>query len=541
MNPQSAAARLSSASLFLLALCLVAPGEAQLQADEARRGNLLRVAINTDIRGTNPGVNRDANTDAVMHHVVESLVGYAEDLSIKPVVAESYRIEDEGRRYVFTLREGIRFHNDAPVTSREVAWSWQRYLDLETKWKCTNWFIGKDEDDAGKPSVITSIRTPDPQTVVFELAEPSTLFLDRMANVQCISAVLHPDSLDAQGNWVGPVGTGPYKLARWKHGEYIELERFEGYSPRAGQFDGMAGRKEALSRYIRFVISPDPAATRSALLAGQLDVFHNVPMAAIEDFKNAAHIEVIQSPTLGWAALLLQTRDPLLQDVRIRRAIAYAVDRDLLAQFNTFGFATVNSSAVPAGVVAHGAAHDQWYGADTEKARALLREAGYDGEPVRIQANRKYQNMYANAVVIQAMLHAAGMNAHIDVMDWASQLSNYFAGKFQLSTFSFSALANPTLRYYKLVGSKDRRAVYQWEDPRAMELLDRAISTFDHQERQKTLDELHRLMMEDVPIIGLYNPHSAAALLDTVKDYRPTPLNLPRLWGVWKSDWPATP
>jgi peptide/nickel transport system substrate-binding protein len=133
------------------------------------------------------------------------------------------------------------------------------------------------------------------------------------------------------------------------------------------------------------------------------------------------------------------------------------------------------------------------------------------------------------------------MNAHIDVMDWASQLSNYFAGKFQLSTFSFSALANPTLRYYKLIGSKDRRAVYQWEDPRAMALLDQAIQTLDDGERQVVFDQLHRLMIEDVPIIGLYNAHNATAKLDTVRDYRPTPLNLPRLWGVWKSDWPASP
>jgi peptide/nickel transport system substrate-binding protein len=528
--------------LLLTGLCWTATGApAQTANGTPRHGPLLQVALNTDIRGTNPGVNRDSNTDGVLHHVVEALVGYAEDLTIQPVVAESFRIEDAGRTYVFTLRDGIRFHNGAPVTSREIQWSWQRYLDPATQWKCTGWFRGGEDENSGKASVITAIEAPDERTVVFRLAEPSTLFLDRMANVQCISAILHPDSVGADGQWIAPVGTGPYKLATWKHSEYVELERFDGYLPRAGEVDGLAGRKEAFAERVRFVVSPDAASTRSALLARQIDVFHNVPMSGIEDFVEAEGIAVDQSPTLGWSVLLLQTRDPLLQDVRVRQAIAYAIDRDMVAAFNTYGYASVNSSSVPVGMAAHTPVHDLWYEPDTAKARALLKDAGYGGQPIRIQANRKYQNMYANAVVIQAMLHAAGMNAHIDVTDWASQLSNYFAGKFQLSTFSFSALANPALRYYKLIGSKDRRPVYQWEHPRAIELLEEVIGTSDEAEQLRRYEQLHRLMIEDVPIIGLYNAHSATAMLDTVRDYRPTPLNLPRLWGVWKSDWHAAP
>ena len=514
-----------------------------LSADQSkpRTGDLISVAINTDIRGTNPGVNRDANTDAVMHHIVESLVGYSEDLTIEPVVAESFEVLDGGKTYIFHLRPDIFFHNGEPVTAEWVKWSWLRYLNPETQWKCTNWFVPGEEDESGKASVVSAIETPDDATVVFRLTEPSTLFLDRMANVQCISAILHGESLDAERNWLKPVGTGPYKLGTWKHSEYIELERFEGYNPRAGSFDGLAGRKDAFAERLRFIISPDAASTRSALLARQVDIFHNIPLSGIEDYHKAEGIKVDQSPTLGWSVLLLQTRDPLLQDVRIRQAIAYAVDRELVAKFNTYGYASVNSSAVPAGMASHTAVHNQWYEPDVEKARALLKEAGYKGQPIRIQTNRKYQNMYANAVVIQAMLHAAGMNAHIEVIDWASQLSNYFAGKFQLSAFSYSALANPTLRYYKLVGSKDLRPVYQWEEPRAISLLEKAISTFDEYKRQEVFDELHMLMVDDVPIIGLYNAHNATAILDSVEDYRTTPLSLPRLWGVWKSDWPVSP
>lgn len=519
--------------------CIALNGAVAASPAEPISGGRLIVALNTDIRGTNPGVNRDANTDAVMHHIVESLVGYGEDLEILPVVAESVEIQDEGRRYIFRLRSDLHFHNGAPVTSEEVRWSWERYLEPDTRWQCRSWYVsgGDESEDEGAPSVVTAVEAPDPLTVVIQLAAPSTLFLHRLANIQCIPAILHPDSVDADGGWLAPVGTGPYRLATWRRGEYVELERFDGYRPRDGEVNGLAGAKHALAERVRFLISPDAAATKAALLGSQIDVFHNIPMSGIDDFRSASNVDVLESTTLGWSVLLLQTRDPLLSDVRIRRAIAHAVDRQMVANFNTYGYARVNSSAIPVGLAARSDVHDRWYESDIEKARDLLAEAGYRGQPVRIQANRRYENMYANAVVIQAMLHAAGMNAHIDVLDWASQLANYYSGKYQLSTFSFSALAMPALRYYKLIGNKDHRPVYIWDNPRAMDLLGQAIDTFDQDEHQRLLDSLHNLMVEDVPIIGLYNAHSATAINDSLRGYRPWPLNLPRLWGVWSAAW----
>jgi len=507
------------------------------EGEQGVRGPLLTVALNTDIRGTDPGVNRDANTDAVMHHIVGALVGYGEDLRIKPVVAESWQRSKDGRVYTFRLRSGLRFHNGEPVTSEEVAWSFRRYLNPDTNWKCRGWFVEGEAEDDGRSSVIESIDTPDENTVVFRLSEPNSLFLDRLANIQCISAVLHPASVDEEGGWVAPIGTGPYLLTEWRHGEYVDLERFDAYLPRQGGLDGVAGRKEALAERIRFIVSPDAAATKAAVMAGQIDLYPNVPMSTLEDFRDTSNTTIAQSPTLGWSVLLIQTRDPLLSDPRIRKAIAYAIDRQMVANFNTYGYASVNSSAVPTGSPVHTEVHDHWYEFDIGKARALLRDAGYRGQPIYIQANRKYQNMYANAVVIQAMLHAAGMNAHIQVMDWASHLGNYFSGKFQLSTFSFSALVSPTMRYYKLIGDKDRRPVYMWENPRAVELLETAIATFDENRQIAVFEDLHRLMLEDVPIIGLYNAHNAAAVLDGVHSYQPWPLAFPRLWGVWKESW----
>src|SRR6056297_836227 len=129
--------------LHAVATGVVLAASLGVAADEAQgvRGPLLTVALNTDIRGTDPGVNRAANTDAVMHHIVEALVGYGEDLRIKPVVAESWERSADRTVYTFHLRGDLRFHNGEPVTSSEVAWSFRRYLDPQTRWKCRSWFV----------------------------------------------------------------------------------------------------------------------------------------------------------------------------------------------------------------------------------------------------------------------------------------------------------------------------------------------------------------------------------------------------------------
>lgn len=495
----------------------------------------VRVAINTDIRSTNPGVNRDANTDAVIHHIVESLVAYGTDLMPKPLLAETIDIRDGGRVYKFTLKKDVVFHNGKPLTSAVVLWNWRRFLDPATKWQCRRWY-SEDNDDPST-SVIVDIRAPDPMTIEFELAEPNTLFLDQLANVQCPSAIVHPNSVNDQGEWLDPIGTGPFELAEWRRGEFVELKRFDAYHAQYGAIDGFAGAKPVYADTLRFLVSPDHASTKAALQGGGVDIYPGVPMNSLAELKSEPDIVLVETPVLGWTEMLVQTNDELLSDVRIRKAIAHAIDREQVVGFNTYGHASVNSSAVPVADPRHTEVHDRWYEPSRDKAVALLKEAGYSGQIVEIQTNRKYSNMYDNAVVIQAMLQAVGVNARLKVLDWATQLANYYAGEFQLSAFSFSALANPTLRYIKLIGPKDLRQTYQWDSPAAASLLAELLGATSAEQQSAGLDALHLKMMAEVPIIGLYNAHMVTALRDNVEGYEPWSMSTPLFWGVRKTEW----
>ena len=101
---------------------------------------LLRTRLNADIRSTDPGTNRDANTDAVMAHLVEGLVALRDDTSVAPMLADSWAVSNEGKTYTFHLRQGVKFHNGATMTADDVVWSLKRWLDPATQWRCLSEF-----------------------------------------------------------------------------------------------------------------------------------------------------------------------------------------------------------------------------------------------------------------------------------------------------------------------------------------------------------------------------------------------------------------
>ncbi len=219
-----------AAAAIGLALALIAPGS----ADAA--GGMLRVRLNADILSTDPGVNRDFNTDAVVLHMVEGLVAFREDTSIGPLLAESYGVSEDGKTYSFVLREGVKFHNGAALTADDVVWSLKRYLDPATGWRCLSEFDGH-----GLVKIL-AVEAKDARNVVVTLDQPSALFLATLARADCgETAITHRDSVGPDGKWLAPIGTGPFKLVEWRHGQHIELTRFDGYSARSASMSRSTG------------------------------------------------------------------------------------------------------------------------------------------------------------------------------------------------------------------------------------------------------------------------------------------------------------
>jgi peptide/nickel transport system substrate-binding protein len=509
-----------------LSLALAALGLATATALPAAAA-ALRVHLNADIRSINPGVNRDDNTDAVVLHIVEGLVAYGEDSAVKPLLAEKIEVSPDGLSYTFTLRKGVKFHNGAELTSADVIWSWNRYMDPKTDWRCLSEFDGRGR------AKVEAVTAPDSSTVVFKLDKPSSLFLANIARTDCaMTAILHKDSVKADGSFDRPIGTGPYKFAEWKRGEFVRLARNEAYASLPGAPDGYTGGKRPLVDEVRFMVIPDGATAKAALLSGNIDIVPDVANAEVKELRKDQRVGLSVTQNMGLVGILLQTRDPLLGNVKLRQAIAAALDTEELVAQVTDGLGKRNNSIVPAMSSYYGPVQAKGYKHDLATAKKLLQEAGYKGEPLVMLANKRYPQSFDAAVVAQQMLQAAGINVQIEVLEWATQLDRYSKGNYQLQAFPYSARLDPALSFESVTGPKATQPRKVWDNPEAQALLDKSMVVSDRAERQKLFDELHQRFMADVPMVMLYNGIDAGAYGSRVKGYRSSILSKPRLWEV---------
>ncbi|MFW7269678.1 ABC transporter substrate-binding protein [Gluconacetobacter sp. Hr-1-5] len=488
---------------------------------------VLRSRLNSDIASTDPGMKRDENTDAVLLHVVEGLVASREDGSVAPMLATGWTRAPDGRSYRFTLRQGVHFHNGAPLTPAEVVWSLRRYLAPESHWRC------KSEFGPHGIARVLAVQATGTDAVTITLDRPAPMFLKVLARSDCGEAgILHPSSVDAQGHWIAPIGTGPFRFSEWRRNQFVDLVRFPTYSSLPGPRDGNGGGKHPLVDRLHFEIIPDGSSATAALMRDSLDILDNLAPNELGELTGRSDIRLSIAPTMDLYALLFQTRDPVLSDPRIRRAIALSLDVGALTRVATHGTATANSSFIPAVSPYSNAAIHTLIQQDLARARALVRDSGYQGAPIELLTNRRYPQAFDSAIIIQAMARAIGLRMEIVTLDWATQLARYAHGDYQAMVFLYSARLDPSLILDSLLGDRTADPRKVWDDPKAISLLEQSMSVDDRDDRQHIFDTLDRQFREDVPAVVLFNTARIAAMRARVAGYQGWAGALQRLWDV---------
>jgi peptide/nickel transport system substrate-binding protein len=459
--------------------------------------------------------------------VVEGLVAFRDDTSIGPMLADSWAVSNDGKTYTFRLRQGVKFHNGATMTADDVIWSLKRWLDPATQWRCLSEF------SATGIARIEKIEAPDPQTVAITLDQPSALFLPTVARPDCgQTAIIHRDSVGADGKWIAPIGTGPFKLAEWKRGQYVDVVRFDGYASRSEPRNGYTGAKDARVDRVRFNVIPDSSAAKAGLLSGSLDVIMSLSIPDLEELKSRPEVQLSITPALGLTGILFQTKDPLLKDVRIRRAIALSIDTAQIVDAVMMGTARPNNSALPLGSPFYSEAQSHGYAQNIAEAKKLLLEAGYRGQPVKMITNKRYSFVFDSSVLVQAMAQTVGINIELEVMDWAAQLDRYNRGDYQSMAFTYSARLDPSLSFEMLTGPKATQPRKVWDNPEAQDMLRQSMMIDDPAKRQALFDDMHKRFIADVPMIVLFNGAELTALRKGIKGYAGWLYPQPRFWGV---------
>ncbi|RWR02088.1 peptide ABC transporter substrate-binding protein [[Pantoea] beijingensis] len=498
-----------------------------MMSAQAASPGVIRYALNQDIRSSQPGVNRDGNTDDVMLHVVEGLVGYKNDGTIGPMLASSWERSEGGKTYRFHLREGVTFHNGDPMTSQDVLWSWQHWNDPKTQWRCLREF------DGSGPIHVTSVTAPDAKTVVMQLEKPAALFLDTLARADCGStAIISPKSVDASGKWIAPIGTGPFRFGEWKRGEYVSVMRFANYRSLPGKPDGVVGGKKAMVDEVRFITIPDSATVKAGLSSGAVDISQVSPIEA-GDLKNDANVDIASAPNSQRHGILIQTDDPLLKNVKLRQAIAAAIDSQQIALGTSQGMAAPSNANLSPSSAFYGDVEKQGFKYDPTRATQLLKEAGYKGETIEIIANKRASvPSFDMAIITQAMLQAAGINAKVTTMEWATQLERYQSGRYQMMAFTYSARYNPALAFEQIVGDKKQEKRKVWGDAQAIALTEQLAGLDDKTKIQPIVDRLHTMMIEQVPVMFFYPGMDIMAHRKTIVGDKSWLAHAARLWNV---------
>ncbi len=372
-----------------------------------------------DPRSLDPAKATDVPSGRAVAYLFDGLTKFTPAGQLEPSIARSWDVTPDGLRYTFHLRTDVRFHDGTPLLARHVAQSFRRVLDPATKGG-TVWPLypikGARAFADGKGTAL-GIDVPDDTTVVITLDEPFAIFPKLLA--MPVASIL-PDSIGTDFS-EHPIGTGPWKLVEWKHDDYLKFARNETYFGGAPSIDTLIAR-----------IIPEPSTAVAEFEAGTVDILY-VPEDQTRDWENTdtKKATLVSAPALRlWYLGVNVTRGPL-KDVRVRQAIAHAIDVPTLLAQLLAGRGTLAAGVIPPTLEGFDKTR-QPYAYDTLAARTLLADAGYaKGIDLELWSSQTAP-MPRLAQAIQAYLATVGVRIKLVQRDASSMRAAARAGQTDL-------------------------------------------------------------------------------------------------------------
>ncbi len=447
------------------------PGAALAQGKK----DSLTLAMALEPPGLDPTAGAASAIAEITHYnIYETLTKINPDGSVSPLLAESWEVSPDLRTYTFRLRKGVKFHNGEAFNAETARFSFLRAgAD-----KSTN----KDKRTFATMETVSAV---DAHTLVIINKELDPDFLFLMG--QATAIMVEPKSADT--NATRPVGTGPYVLDNWVKGSSVSLKKWAEYRNAAAVKIPRAS--------FRFI--SDPAAQVAALMAGDIDAFPRVTPRSVAQFNGNAKFQVLVSGSRAKTILAINNKKKPMDDVRVRRAIAAAIDRKAVIQGAGDGYgAPIGSHYVPSAPGYVDTTGVNPYNPD--KARALLKEAGIT-TPLELTITLP-PPPYARqgGEVIAAMLAKVGINAKLQNVEWAQWLSGTFTQKnydltiiSHVEPFDLGNFAKPD--YY-----------WNYQSPKFNDLYAKYKNTARAQDRTKLIGDIQRLIADDCVHAFLYQP-----------------------------------
>lgn len=457
-------------------------------------GGELQVAYNAQPPTLDPLLTTAVATRDVMRHVYETLVTVNQNFEVKPMLAESYEVSEDGKTITFELREGIKFHNGEEMLPEDVVASMNRWKESTTLGK--SYFTEATFSSSGEKTIILEMKEP-LSTALAMLADPGQ------------AAIITPKEINEAATEQGIteyIGTGPYKFVEWKTDQYVHLEKFTEYQSLDSESSGLAGKKEGFVDDIYFQFVTDASTRLSGIQTGEYDIANAIP------FDNAEQLEANEDVVNhidhnGFNGVVFNKKAGFFADVKARQAVNAALDEEeiLMASFTNENFYELEHGLMIKDQVEwySEAGKDLYNQNDPEKAKQLLKEAGYNGEEIVILASRDYEDHYNAAVVVQQQLERIGMKTKLDVYDWATVLQRR-ADEKAYDIFVTGFPTEPIPAKYVFLDSAN-----QWpgwtNSPEIDQLLDQINTASSQEEAQEYFAQLQEEFYNYLPMIKFGN------------------------------------
>lgn len=462
----------------------------------------IRIAQSLGHNSLNPAEASGLSDSSVVRTMFEGLVGFNAEFELVPELATSWEINEDATAITFVLREGVMFHDGTAFNAQAV----KDYYE---------WVLNPDSKSARGRGVIANIDTIEvlgEYELRMNLKEPSGAMLYNLALSN--SRIASPTSIETYGDEAGrhPVGTGPFKFEAWQESEFVKVSRFEDYWGESAKVDNLT-----------FLIVPN-AATRVAMLqAGEVEFIEDLPPQLIDAIEAAPNLDVLTGKTTFLRILQLNTTKPPFDDVRVRQAMNYAIDKEQLVNVVFRGNATVMSSPIPE--LVFGYEQQEPYAYDPEKAKALLAEAGYeDGFSFKTLTFTGEEYSTAGQV-LQQMFANVGLTLELNPSERGALVDQIF--KPVEENITETALVGASAA----TGDADRALTVSfareswpptsnnwsfYEDAEVERLLKEARASGDPEVRKAAYAQAQTIIWEAAPWVFLYSPDSIAGRAATI-------------------------
>ena len=509
--------------LTALAAALVAAGPAPAQ-ERPKKGGIVRIGN----LGEPPTLDAHWTTatlsEVLTNHLYEGLYAMDEGYRPIPMLAEGMpAVSADGLTYTVKLRRGIKFHNGKEMTADDVVASLKRW---------------GQQSQYGRAlfAVVTDVRGVDPYTVEIRLKQKSAAVLVSLAAPNNFGAIYPKEIAEKfkpQEKVTEFVGTGPFKLAEWKPDQYIRMVRFDDYKSRSEPASGYGGGKTVWVDEIRWVPVPDVATRVAQIETGELDFADDLNIDAYDRLVKSANARPLVARPYYWLVAVLNKKEGLMTNQKLRQAWQAAVDIEPImravaggrSEFYRMDAGLAFVENAPWHVKAEGLG---WNERNKEKAKRLLQEAGYKGEPIRFLATQEYKWMYDFALVTKQQLEDVGFNIDLQVVDWATLVKRRNNPK------EYEAFTTGTGNIFEPTAFTILSCTWPgWTCDEEIQRLNAELTReTDYKKRYALWTEMHKVFYERVPSIRYGDLHGLRAASKKLKGLNEK-TERPRFYNVW--------